>query len=375
MSEQIIPVVMPKWGLSMKEGLLAAWLVDEGTTIQRGQDIMEVETDKITNVVEAADGGLFRRRVAEAGKVYPIKALLGVLAPSEVSDVAIEDFVLGYDVPTDSEDEEEEAPTYQYVETGVGRLRYAMRPGTGDAVVFLHGFGGDLDNWLFNIDAMAEVGQAYALDLPAHGQSTSSGGALGLDEMTGGVKEFLESLDLRGVHVVGHSMGGAVAANLALRNTGLVKSLTLIAPAGFGEEINSAYIDGFVRSQSRRELRPVLELLFADPSQVSRSLVDDVLKFKRLDGVEDALGEIASVLFGGGRQTRMLAGDLSPLDVPVQIIWGAKDAIIPPAHAAALSGAKVDVIDNAGHMVQMEAAARVNLLIRTHIAEADAGRT
>ena len=95
-SEKIIPLVMPKWGLSMKEGKLSAWHVEEGQVISPGQEIMDVETDKIANAVEAADGGLLRRRIGKLGEVYPVKALLGVLAPEEVSDAAIDAMVERY---------------------------------------------------------------------------------------------------------------------------------------------------------------------------------------------------------------------------------------------------------------------------------------
>ena len=89
---------MPKWGLSMKEGTLSAWHVEEGQVIKPGQEIMDVETDKIANSVEAADGGLLRRRVGEVGQVYPVKALLGVLAPEEVSDAEIDAFVASFEL-------------------------------------------------------------------------------------------------------------------------------------------------------------------------------------------------------------------------------------------------------------------------------------
>lgn len=59
MSDQIIPILMPKWGLSMRVGTLAAWHVEEGTDISPSDEIMDVETDKIANVVEAADGGSY----------------------------------------------------------------------------------------------------------------------------------------------------------------------------------------------------------------------------------------------------------------------------------------------------------------------------
>lgn len=364
----ITPIVMPKWGLSMREGTLSAWHVEESQIITPGQEIMDVETDKIANVVEAADGGLLRRRVGEVGQVYPVKALLGVLAPPDVSDEEIEAYVASFQVPAASEDDEDQEPSYRYADTPSGRLRYADRPGEGNPIVFIHGFGGDLNNWLFNIDAVADAGPVYALDLPGHGGSTKAIAEPGLGALADAVEQFLETVGLKNVNLVGHSMGGAVASAVALRGKGLVRSLTLISPAGLGEEINSAYIDGFVSAESRRDLKPVLKDLFADENLVSRQMVDELLKFKRLDGVPEALKGLAAAMFKDGRQTRLLLHDLRSASLPIQVVWGAKDAIIPVAHAAALPRAKVEVIDPVGHMAMMEASGKVNDLIRAQAA-------
>ena len=157
MSESdITPVLMPKWGLSMSEGVLVDWLVDEGAEIAVGDEIMEVETDKIASAVEAADAGILRRRVGDAGETYPVRALLGVLAPPEVSDNDIDAYIAAYEVPADEDDEEAAAAAYEFVDSAAGRLRYARRGDDGPVLVLVHGFGGDLDNWLFNIDALAE---------------------------------------------------------------------------------------------------------------------------------------------------------------------------------------------------------------------------
>ncbi|MBN9031439.1 MAG: hypothetical protein J0I23_16690 [Rhizobiales bacterium] len=65
MEAQLQPITMPKWGMTMTEGRLSAWLVKEGERIATGQEIMEVETEKITNVVEGHVSGLLRRIVVE----------------------------------------------------------------------------------------------------------------------------------------------------------------------------------------------------------------------------------------------------------------------------------------------------------------------
>ena len=366
MSDQIVPIVMPKWGLSMQEGRLSAWHVKEGDTIEPGQEIMDVETDKIANAVEAADGGLLRRCVAEEDVVYPVRALLGVLADPEVSDAEIDAYVAGFVMPEVDEEEEEQAPAYLFAETPAGRLRYAERGGEGDAIVLVHGFGGDLDNWLFNIDALAASGRVYALDLPGHGQSVKSAGG-GVDGLVDALEGFMDTVGIGSAHLVGHSMGGAVAAMLALKDQGRAKSLTLVDAAGLGQEINADYIDGFVSAVSRRELKPVVQNLFADKALVSRQMIDDLLKYKRLDGVDEALRDISASAFGGGSQSALLADQIGSSGIPVLVIWGQEDAVIPVSHAEAIAGAKVEIIAGAGHMPQMEAAGQVNDLIEAFL--------
>jgi pyruvate dehydrogenase E2 component (dihydrolipoyllysine-residue acetyltransferase) len=367
MHEKITPIVMPKWGLTMSEGTLSAWHVSEGQTITPGQEIMDVETEKIANAVEAADGGLLRRRVAQVGQVYPVKSLLGVMAPVDVPDSEIDAYISDFKVPVSTSDEEEEAAIYRFAETPSGRIRYAQRSGAGAPILLLHGFGGDLNNWLFNIDALSGSGPVFAIDLPGHGGSTKAIARPGMEALAVAVVEFMDALKLSEAHLIGHSMGGAVAGLVALQEPRLVRSLTLISPVGLGQEINAKYIDGFVAAESRRDLKPVLQYLFADADLVSRSMVEDLLKYKRLDGVQAALRGLASAMFKDGRQARNLAEDLARLSLPIQIIWGAKDAIIPASHAKALPNARVEIIDAAGHMAQMEAAGRVNDLIKGQI--------
>jgi len=377
MARTITPLVMPKWGLEMREGTIAGWLVEEGARIAVGTPVLDVETDKISNAVEAPDPGLLRRRVAKDGETLPVKALLGVLAEAEVSDAEIDAFIAAYEVPAVGAEGEDAEPAFDFVEVNGIRVRHARRgPERGVPVLLLHGYGGDLGNWLFNLDALAEAAPVIALDLPGHGQSDAKLPGTSLADLAGFVAAFLDRLGVERVHAVGHSMGGAIAAQLALDHPRRVASLSLINSAGLGPEINSGYTSGFASAASRRELKPVVEQLFADPSLVSRQLLDDLLRYKRLDGVGELLDALGTAQFANGRQAETPALRLAGREVPVLVVWGAEDRIIPASHAGhAPAGATVKVIDGAGHMVMMEKAGEVNALLKRHIGALDQQRS
>jgi pyruvate dehydrogenase E2 component (dihydrolipoamide acetyltransferase) len=266
----------------------------------------------------------------------------------------------------DSEENGEKKDTLQYLFTEVGglRVRYADR-GFGDSVVLLlHGFGGDLDNWMFNLDSLAEKHRLLALDLPGHGQSVKTNVDPSLSGMATFVRKFLDVLSVSSLHVVGHSMGGAIAMQLASDSPKTVKSLGLICSAGLGPDINSDYLRGFVEAQSQQELKLVLQQLFVDESLVNLQLVNDLLNYKRMDGVEATLKALSETLISAGEQT-FLTDNIVASGIPVLVIWGKQDRIIPVSHAQNYSAAggscvEVEIFDSAGHMVQMEKAYDVN---------------
>jgi pyruvate dehydrogenase E2 component (dihydrolipoamide acetyltransferase) len=363
-------LAMPKWGLSMTEGRIVSWLVEEGATLSRGQTVAEVETEKINGTVEAPADGALRRRVAQEGEVVPVGGLLGVVADASVPDEDVDAFVADFQATFVPGAEEAEAgPRTETVEVGGRRLRF-VREGDGEeAVVLLHGFGGDLNNWLFNMEPLAAERTVYALDLPGHGESAKDVGSGELEELVGALAGFLDARGVEHAHLVGHSLGGAVAAAFALEHPDRALSLTLVASAGLGPEINREYIEGFIAARSRRELKPVIELLFADPGLVTRQLLDDVLRYKRLDGVHEALSTLAERLFPDGRQAVDLGPRLRESSVPILAIWGADDRIVPARHAEALpESARVEVLEGRGHSPHMEAASEVNRIATAFIA-------
>jgi pyruvate dehydrogenase E2 component (dihydrolipoamide acetyltransferase) len=362
---------MPKWGLSMREGALVAWLVEEGAELTAGDDVAEVETEKINGIVESPAAGVLRRQVARVGDVVPVGGLLGVLAEPSVSADEIDAFVADFSATFVPEAAEEEGgPAPETATVGVRTIRY-LRHGDGpEEVVLIHGFGGDLATWLFNHEALARPGRSvYALDLPGHGGSSKDVASGSLGELADAVAGTLGALGLEHVHLVGHSLGGAVAAIVAAGRPGRVASLVLVASAGLGEEVNRDYVQGFVEAEGRRDLAPALELLFADPGLVTRHFVEEVLKVKRLDGVDEALRAIAGAVFPEGRQAVSITAPLAKAGFPILAIWGEEDRILPPAHAGALpKSARIEIVKGAGHMPQMEAPGEVNRLIDEFLA-------
>jgi pyruvate dehydrogenase E2 component (dihydrolipoamide acetyltransferase) len=370
----ITPVTMPKFGLAMTEGKVAGWIKPEGAVVSPGDELADIETSKITNAYESPAKGILRRHVAPVQQDLPVGALIAVITDESVSDGEIEAFVAQFQAEFAARQEaggSEEAATPITIEAGGRRIRY-LEMGTdhgGAPVVLVHGFGGDLNGWLFNQGALAERHHVLALDLPGHGESTKSVGSGDLATLSAALVAFLDALGCERAHLAGHSLGGAIALRTALDHPTRVASLALICPAGFGAEINDAFTGGLVAASKRKQLQPVLEMLFANPELVSRDMVENMLRAKRLDGAQQALEAIDKANFAGGRQAESLVGRLGEVRVPVQLIWGAEDKIIPAAHASTLPpNIHVNVLPGTGHMPHMERAAEVNRILLDFLA-------
>jgi pyruvate dehydrogenase E2 component (dihydrolipoamide acetyltransferase) len=356
-------VTVPKWGLSMDKGTVTAWHRQPGDTVRKGEDLLDVESDKIANVVECPADGVLRRHVAAVGDVLPIGALLGVIADAAVPDAQIDALVTEFQANFKPiEAAAGGGPQPQAIEVAGRRLRYLEMGDGADALLLIHGFGGDLNTWLFNQEPLAQGRRVYAVDLPGHGEADKRLATGGLDEYAASVTGFMDAVGLAAAHCVAHSMGAAVALRIVSDSPARLRTLTLVCPAGLGAEINVEYLRGFATATSRSQVKALLAQLFADPGLVNRQIVDDVLKYKRLEGVTEALERTIAAQFPDGRQQTLLRDAVGR--VPTQVIWGAEDRIIPPRQAQGLPPTvPVHTIAGAGHMAHMEAAAEVNRLI------------
>ncbi|AEF42663.1 acetoin dehydrogenase dihydrolipoyllysine-residue acetyltransferase subunit [Hoyosella subflava] len=354
-------VTMPKWGLSMESGKITEWLVKPGDTIADGDPICEIDTDKIAGELESTWDGTVRALVVDVNEDVPVGGTIAVVAPPEVSDDDISAVVAeAREQLASGAVEDESGPKIATVNVDGRQISYASL-GEGDEtpIVFIHGYGGDKNSWLFVQEPVATNRVTYALDLPGHGASSKDVGDGSLGTLARTVLGFLDEIGVSKAHLVAHSMGGAVAVTAAGHSPDRVASLSLISPAGFGPEINSSYINGFATAETRRELKPHLQQLFADPGLVTRQLIDDLLKYKRLDGVDEALRQLSATLTSEDLDVRT---DLGRYHGKVAVVWGADDKIVPVSNASSLTNVKV--LDGVGHMAHMESPQHVVTAIR-----------
>jgi pyruvate dehydrogenase E2 component (dihydrolipoamide acetyltransferase) len=356
-------ILLPKWGLTMEEGALASWLAETGTIIGEGEEIAEIETSKIAGVLESPAAGVLRRQLAAPGEVKPVGALLGVVADAAEDEIAIDAFVADFAIRPSAARATAGTPQATAI-TVNGHTTCFLKAAAASGeplrapLLLIHGYGGNHLNWMLNQEALARDRDVYALDLPGHGGSSKNVADGTLEALAARIGEWLAALKIDSVHLVGHSLGAAAAATLALSSPKRVRSLTALCGAGFGAALNRTYLEGFLAAGRRKDLKPVMDLLFENKRLATRAMLDELIAYKRTDGVADAL----RWLLDGALSEESLLGLRSRLrnvEAPMLAIFGEKDQIAPVGSTDGMPG-QVRTIAAAGHMLQLEAPAAVN---------------
>jgi pyruvate dehydrogenase E2 component (dihydrolipoamide acetyltransferase) len=241
-------------------------------------------------------------------------------------------------------------------------------------LVLLHGFGGIGASWAPVIARLGVDHPLVVYDLPGHGASLDASGVGHAGMMA---KVILDDLVGRGIssfHLCGHSMGGAVASLIALKAAGRVRSLTLVAPGGFGAEIHHEALRAYGAAVELEELAVGLAAMCAPGAMHDTSGLAQLADARGRPGATERLIEILNAFLVEtddriGQGTLPLSA-FEALGVPTRLLWGTADPILPVRQAKAIwTSAEVTLIEGAGHMLLDEAPEAVASAIRAGLAE------
>lgn len=232
---------------------------------------------------------------------------------------------------------------------GVGL--HLRRGGKGAPLLFLHGVQG-LPATIASLELLAQRFEVLAPDHPGFGRSDAPDWLDDVPDLAFFYLDLLDTLDLEGVHVVGASLGGWIAMEMAIRAPARVKSLTLADAAG----IRVAGVprgDMFIANQAE-----LSRLLFSSEDAAASW-------FAHWQGSPEGLALYDKNRHAAAKYTWQprlydprLEKWLHRIDLPTQILWGTADRLIPPAHAerlaALIQGAETAMLPDCGHMAEIE---------------------
>lgn len=235
---------------------------------------------------------------------------------------------------------------------------YVKATGAGDGapVVLLHGFGASHTVWGPIQQKLATEAPTLAYDLPGHGGSFDHENAGSAKVAATAILADLEARGIASAHFVGHSMGGAIAALMAIFQPQRAASLTLLSPGGIGPEINQRLLKRYAAAESEAALAASLEAMFGWFSLVPDALVAQLMAERSAPGFREKLVAMAEGLARDGRQGMLPADKLAALTMPVSVVWGGLDNVLPVRHSESLpSHYSLKLFPDLGHMLPEEA--------------------
>ena len=275
-------------------------------------------------------------------------------------------------------------PHLRQVDVVGARANYVER-GEGPPLVLVHGLSGAWQNWLEQIPRLSRTHRVIAVDLPGFGASPMPPWPISIGAYGTFVRDFCERVGVSRCALVGNSMGGFIATEVAISDPGRVEKLVLVSAAGITwakarrepaavlARMGRAAGPYFLKFQLSGIRRPRIRQgafggIFFDPNGLRRELLwENIVPALRSPGYYDAM----TTLVGYDIRHR-----LEEIEVPTLIVWGRNDRVVPVPAALAYKrrigdNAQVEIFDRCGHVPQIERPTRFNRVLEEFLGARD----
>lgn len=264
---------------------------------------------------------------------------------------------------------------------GVG-IRY-LEAGSGPPLLLLHGLGSSCIVFRPNLRELGRYFRVLAPDLPGHGRSDKPDGVRydGLNAARF-LAEFLRATESAPAHLLGVSAGGLICGLAASYYSHLVRKVVLVDSAGLGQELSwrlrlpaIPWLGRFLVPTTRRAMRSVIRNIVYDPSIITEEAVAELYEERTVPGNREALAKAFNTNIGplGLLRWRAYRQRLVSLPMPVLLVWGKQDRLVPVRHAyeaaREMKDARLHVFDRCGHWPPYEHAEPFNRLVREFLSE------
>jgi 2-hydroxy-6-oxonona-2,4-dienedioate hydrolase len=263
--------------------------------------------------------------------------------------------------------------------TVLGFKLHYLEAGRGSPVVLLHGLGGDGSRWGPNIEPLAKDFHVFALDQIGFGESDKPLANYHTGMLAEFLVGFLKAAGISKASLVGNSMGAGVALYTAVHFPEMVDRIVLADGGGYRAAAGAAAAPPTPEALRRRQLqnsvtrdetREFFRILFHDKSLVTDKMVDEQLTLRLR-----AAFTITKMQEAGERGS-LTEQEVRSVKAPTLVVWGKYDELANPAGAdrleKAIAGARKVIIDDCGHMPQLERADEFNRLVRDFLLTAKA---
>ncbi len=269
-----------------------------------------------------------------------------------------------------------------------GRESGYLVGGEGPVLLLVHGMAGTCENWRSVLEPLARHHTVIAPDLPGHGLSAGGPGDYSLGNLASGLRDLLLVLGHERATLVGHSLGGGIAMQFSYQFPELVERLVLVSSGGLGPEVSpilraaalpgadlfigaTAEIGQRVGSVLGRGLGAIGMRPNADLAEVARGYASLADAERR----KAFLATLHAVVGTAGQRVAAVDRLYLAEALPLLIIWGARDPIIPVAHAEeahrALPNSRLEIFEGAGHLPQLEESGRFVAALERFLAETE----